>query len=211
MTIDKQKFMFDRNSFEDPNKKEPETPPELTFTETEVEEIKKTSFASGKASGVEESSKSQEDSLIKLMEHMKNLIGDMIAEADKREEEKNNAIIHVSLKMVQKLFPNLLGEVALEEVNHMVVEALSLRQEEPRVVITVHDSMLDSLKERIDAISEKSGFQGKIILMAGDVSQSDCRVEWADGGAERSFEKTFMAIENALSKQLSHKLQEPET
>ena len=48
------------------------------------------------------------------------------------------------------------------------------------------------------------GFAGKLILIAEDnLGPSDCRVEWADGGAERLYERLFAQIEMEFAKAIA--------
>ena len=45
------------------------------------------------------------------------------------------------------------------------------------------------------------GFPGKLIILVDDeLGQSDCRVEWADGGAERDTARTWREIEATLDR-----------
>ena len=201
---EKQKFMFDLNSFDTPDP-EDEVPPEPMYSETEVNKIKEDSFQYGKSMGVEETRQAQEEVLISLMKQVEVLVAQLVLAEMKREEENNNAIIRLSLQMVQKLFPKFGEDNAIEEIEHMVKDILVQRKDEPRLVITVHDSILDKLQERVDQMAQNAGFQGAVILMAStDLLQTDCRVEWADGGADRNFNKIFSELERCLSKQLSH-------
>ena len=69
------------------------------------------------------------------------------------------------------------------------------------MVPTMH---LDALKNRMDDLALERGFAGKLILIADDTMEaSDCRVEWADGGAERLYERLFAQIENEFAKSMS--------
>ncbi len=199
----KQKFMFDARNFDTDSSKEDEIPPEPTFTESEVEKIKLENIAYGKKIGLEEASKTREEALLASLNHAESLLKELILAEDKREKEKNREVINLSLKIIQKLFPKLLEQNNIDEIENMVLSAIANRQEEARIVITVHEDILDLLKDRIDNISNKAGFQGKIILIANsDMLKSDCRVEWANGGAERNCEAILSVIENILSKQL---------
>ena len=67
------------------------------------------------------------------------------------------------------------------------------------------DALIDSLQSNIDRIAASCGFTGKVALF-GDpaMAATDCRVEWADGGAERSFEATWQEIENAINRGLNN-------
>ena len=92
----------------------------------------------------------------------------------------------------------------MDEIESTVQAVLEKRKEEPRLVVTVHDSILDKLRSRMDTLGESAGFHGKVILMGGDdLAPTDCRIEWADGGAEKNFEQIFTEIENTLSRQLA--------
>lgn len=197
----KQKFMFDIRRFDAP-KPEDEQPPEPVFTESEVEKIKLDSIAYGKTIGLNEATTAREEVLVAVVKHLEQLLLDLIKAEDIIEEQRNRDVINLSLKIVQKLFPKLLEDNTISEIENMVMEALASRQEEPRIVITVHEDILDLLKERVDDIASNSGFQGKIIIVSGNMLKSDCRVEWANGGAERNCETIFSTIENILSKQL---------
>ncbi|MBL1146657.1 MAG: hypothetical protein HND56_04565 [Pseudomonadota bacterium] len=196
------KFLFDLRSFDVPDPEHVEPP---KFSEEEVAQFKQESFESGKSSGMDEARRQQEETLIALMRNMSALLTKLLESEARREEEKNNAIIRLSLKIAQKLFPGLAKAHAMDEIERTVQAVLEKRKEEPRLVVTVHDSILDKLRERMDTLSETAGFHGKIILMGGDdhLAPTDCRIEWADGGAEKNFEQIFTEIENTLSKQLA--------
>ena len=48
------------------------------------------------------------------------------------------------------------------------------------------------------------GFDGKIVILAEDgMVDGDCRLEWADGGVERSAAKLSAQIETAVHRALS--------
>ncbi|TNE26136.1 MAG: hypothetical protein EP349_10105 [Alphaproteobacteria bacterium] len=195
------KFLFDLRSFDAPDPEHVEPP---KFSEEEVAKFKQDSFESGKSSGMDEARRQQEETLIALMQNMAVLLTKLLESEARREEEKNNAIIRLSLKIAQKLFPGLAKAHAMDEIERTVQAVLEKRKEEPRLVVTVHDSILDKLRGRMDALSESAGFHGKVILMGGDdLAPTDCRIEWADGGAEKNFEQIFTEIENTLSKQLT--------
>lgn len=194
------KFLFDLRSFDTPDPAHIEPP---TFSEEEVAKFKQESFESGKNRGMDEARRQQEETLIALMRTMTGLLERLLENETRREHEKNNAIIRLSLKIAQKLFPGLAKAHALEDIERTVQDVLEKRKEDPRLVITVHDSILDKLRSRMDEFAKTAGFQGKIILMGGDdFAPTDCRIEWADGGAEKNFEQIFTEIENTLSRQL---------
>ena len=61
------------------------------------------------------------------------------------------------------------------------------RSDEPRIVVRVNDSLLDTLRERLDGIAAGAGFAGRLVLLADPaLSPGDARIEGADGGVERT-------------------------
>jgi len=89
-----------------------------------------------------------------------------------------------------------------------------VRKDEQRIAVMLPPQHLETLKERIDRIALERGFAGKLILIADDgLGPSDCRVEWADGGAERLYERLFAQIEMEFAKAIAvmQKTIEPDT
>ncbi|HEX2752598.1 MAG TPA: flagellar assembly protein FliH, partial [Alphaproteobacteria bacterium] len=88
-----------------------------------------------------------------------------------------------------------------EEIERVIIENLEVRKDEPRIAVMVPTEHLEILKARVDDMALQRGFAGKLILIADDaMGPSDCRVEWADGGAERLYASLFAQIEGEFAK-----------
>ena len=110
----------------------------------------------------------------------------------------------VGLAVARKLVPDLLRREGAGEIEAVIRTALRDMFEEPRIVLRVSDGVLDLIKPRIDAVAAESGFDGKIVLLAEDgMVDGDCRIEWADGGVERSAARLSAQIETAVRRALS--------
>ncbi len=109
--------------------------------------------------------------------------------------------IKVAVTIAHKVVPELARDNAFEEIEGLVRECLNTLYEEPRVVIRVNERVLDKLKPRIDEMTSACGFNGNVVLF-GDtqMADSDCPVEWADGGAERNIELLWQEIDAAISR-----------
>ena len=52
----------------------------------------------------------------------------------------------------------------------------------------------------IAPLAASTGFPGKLVILGDEsLAGSDCRVEWADGGAERDTARTWQEIEAAVA------------
>jgi flagellar assembly protein FliH len=100
-----------------------------------------------------------------------------------------------------KLAPALLARQPLEEVSALVADCLTAMPTEPRIVVRIADPMLEPLQAKIEELVSSTGFGGQIaLLVEPGLSGSDCRVEWADGGAERDLGVLQSRVEDAVAR-----------
>lgn len=110
----------------------------------------------------------------------------------------------LGVSIARKLAPRLLASRPLAEIEGLVEECLNRLMGEPRIVVRIHSSLLDVLQERIDATARRQGFAGQIILFGEDeLAPTDCRVEWADGGAIRNATQLEGEIDELIGRLLA--------
>jgi flagellar assembly protein FliH len=115
--------------------------------------------------------------------------------------ESASHALKIAVAAVRKMLPGLAQRNGLAEIEAPVRECLNTFYDEPRVVVRVHDKMLDPLRERVDEIAAGCGFNGKIVLFGDEhLAETDCRVEWADGGAERNLTGLYQEIGQLVEK-----------
>lgn len=195
------KFMFDTNDFD----KQPEpTAAAVTYSEEQLVLAKTQSHAQGKSEGLAEAQGSQEQKTAQLLEKIMGMLELLIAAEERREIENMMHATKLALRVTHKLLPNFTQKYALQEIERVIIENLEVRKDEPRIAVMVPTFHLDNLKARVDDMALQRGFAGKLILIADDAMDlSDCRVEWADGGAERMYERLFAQIENEFAKSIA--------
>lgn len=193
------KFLFDTNNFD--KEKQAAAP---AFTEEQLEFAKTQAYNQGRASGVQEAQKWQEEIMSVTLQEIGMLMEKLSQEEERREIEKSIAAVKLAMRITHKLLPRFAQKYALEEIERVILESIEARRDEPRIAVIVPTEHLDALKGRIDAYTLEKGFAGKLILIGDDnLSASDCRVEWADGGAERLYERLFAQIENEFAKAIA--------
>lgn len=196
------KFMFDLKDFE-AEALAAQTPPAPSFSESELNDARQEAYARGYQSGIAETKKSQDEVLNNLLGLLEQKLGAMIGHEDERQREMVAQALHLTLKSLKKLMPHL--PIAMHEANIQtaVEKALDERHAEPRIVISVHEEMLEILKNKIDALASKHGFGGKAILFNDpSLMLGDCRIEWADGGFERLMADVMDKIEGEIKRSL---------
>ena len=195
------KFLFDLNDFsnEKPVQPEPEEEQETTYAEEDLTAAREESFRQGQEQAAQTIRAEQDERRLQCLESVTRTLNDLVAAESSRENAKNHDTVRLTLSIAKKLMPSFSRKFAEEEIISLVRETLSERSEEPRLAVIVHDSMLESLRQKIDDIAGGQAFQGKVVIIADDtLNPTDCRIEWADGGIEKDFNALYSAIENAF-------------
>jgi flagellar assembly protein FliH len=118
--------------------------------------------------------------------------------------------VDLALAIVRKLHPALVERQGLAEIESVLSQCLESLKQEPRLVAYVHSARLDALQERLTQLSASSGFEGRVVLIGDDaMGESDCRVEWADGGVEREAGRIWRAVEETLTRYVAAEGRDP--
>jgi flagellar assembly protein FliH len=127
-----------------------------------------------------------------------------IAKGIAAEAQAAGQSVDLALAIVRKLHPALVERQGLAEIEAVLGQCLESLKQEPRLVAYVNSARLDALQERLTQLSASNGFEGRVVLIGDDaMGESDCRVEWADGGVEREAGRIWRAIEEALARYIA--------
>lgn len=195
------KFMFE-TSFEGPEVGPPEAakaPRAQTFTEEEMAAVREGARAEGLAAGLEQARKEFKASTDAALGEIARHLTSAQQSADKLRSEA----LSLALTVARKLAPALMARQPMAEIEAFFGECLADAIDEPRVVVRVNEALLANMVERVDELAAASGFDGKIVVIAEEsLAGSDCRIEWADGGADRSREQLESKIDDAVARYL---------
>jgi flagellar assembly protein FliH len=193
-----QKFLFDAENFD----KDVAAAP--SYTQEQLDAARAEGLALGRAEGAGEAARRQEEEIARALERIAEAAEQLISAEVRRETEKAAGAVRLTMRVAHKLLPRFARDYALGEIERVIGESLEVRRDEPRIAATVPVQHLDALRARIDALAAEKGFPGAVILLGDDhLSPSDCRVEWADGGAERLYERLFSQIEGEFTKAIA--------
>lgn len=174
-------------------------PSRRAYPAQEVEAIKAAVRAEAFAAGRAEAERSIEAQTRDLLGRIGAQLAAMVQDADRLHAERTEQAVGAAAAMVRKLMPDLASRHALAEIEALLRDCLGRLHDEPRIVVRVHDELLDPLRRRVDAIAQSTGFGGRVILIADPgLAATDARIEWADGGAERNLGAVWQDIDAAL-------------
>lgn len=194
------KFLFDTNNFDKARREGADA----VYSEEQINLARTQARADGKAEGVKETRQQQEELTAKSLDRIALLMEKLAAAEEKRDIERMTDATKLAMRVAHKLLPQFAQKFALQEIERVILSAIEARKDEPRVAVMVSAAQLDPLKSRVDALALEKGYAGKLILIADDnLGPSDVRVEWADGGAERLYERLFAQVESEFAKAIA--------
>lgn len=196
------KFLFDNNDFD---RVAPELPPPAeTFSADQLALAKSQGYAQGRADGLREAGASIEDAQVRVLQQIAAACDRLIAAEDRRDIESMVNATRLAMKVTHKLLPQFAQRFSLQEIERVILEAVETRREEPRIAVIVSGTHLDALKQHVETLASEKGYAGKMILIADDnLAPTDVRVEWADGGAERLYERLYSQVETEFAKAIA--------
>ncbi|MFO0997598.1 MAG: FliH/SctL family protein [Alphaproteobacteria bacterium] len=194
------KFLFDVN-FEERGPGERREP---RFSEAELAAAEERGRDRGAAEARTEAEHKTAQALTMIAAQIRSL-----AEAQRESAAKaERTAIEIAAAIMRKVMPSYAEHHGLAEIESTVKACLARVPDEPRVVVRAPESLLDHLQSRMAEIAASAGFPGGIALLADQrLGPADCRVEWADGGADRDTARLWADIDAALARALTRPIE----
>jgi len=184
-----------------PNRNAPEPP---KYGEAEVAAAREAGRREGVAQGRAEAEASLAAHVSATLEKVGAGLAQLLADRERIHQDLAAQSVRTVMAVLERAMPELARKHTQLEVEGLVRTCLTELYDEPRVLIRAADAVIDALQGNIDGLAAACGFTGKVALFGDpEMAPTDCRVEWADGGAERSFSVTWQAIETAIERGLA--------
>lgn len=174
---------------------------EPVYGAADLEQARAAAFAEGEAAGREDAVNSIEKQLLNGLGRLVEQMGALTDDQASFQNGVTERSVELALKAIRKLFPTLAERGGLDEIEALLADCLQEAKAEPRVIVRTADALVEPLTERIDTLAAKAGHEGRIVVLAEDtLAASDCRVEWAEGGAERVVARMWQEFEDATQR-----------
>lgn len=189
---------------------EPPPPPPPTFTEDELNIAREAAYDEGRLAGIAAARET-------IDQQIASALGAMIAQSDRLfrlQDEANETSVRNAVRVAQavlkKVLPGACRQYAFEEVTHAVEEVVGHILDEPRIIVRVAAGLVEPVRERLDAAVQAHGFEGRVLVQEdARLTVGDCRVEWADGGAERDQARLLADVDEIIDRALARPEQKP--
>ncbi len=174
---------------------------EPVLSDADLDQARASAYAEGEAAGRQDAVDSIEKQLLNGLGRLVEQMGALTADHARFQDSVTERSVELALKAIHKLFPTLAVRGGLEEIEALLADCLQEAKVEPRVLVRAAETQVEPLQERIDALAAKAGHEGSTVVLADDtLGPSDCRVEWAEGGAERVVEHMWREFEEATQR-----------
>jgi flagellar assembly protein FliH len=197
-----QKFLFDVSfdSQPDARSRGPVTPAEPKIGRADLGAAKVAARAAGHAAGMQEAVAAHEQRVADAIAALGDRAATLLSDSAATQRQSELLAIELTRTIVGKLFPALARRTGLAEVAALVTQCMREAVDEPRLVLRVPDALFEAAQQHIAPLAVSTGYPGRLVILGDEaLAGSDCRVEWADGGAERDTARTWQEIEGAVA------------
>ncbi|SLN69529.1 FliH/SctL family protein [Oceanibacterium hippocampi] len=199
------KFLFDRE-FGAGEVVKAKPKPKPVHTDDDLAAAREAAHAEGVRAGAEQARAGIETVLVQTLETVSAQFQTLAARHEESLREIRAEAAGLAFEIASKLAQSLTEREPLAEIERLIADCLEKLQHEPRVVVRAAEPICEALGPRIDAIARDKAFAGQMVIIpADDMAPGDCRVEWADGGAERDREALEQSIGEAVSRYVASK------
>jgi flagellar assembly protein FliH len=196
---------------EAPEPEEPEAPPAPTFTEEDLQVVRESAYDEGFRAGHSDAEQATERQMAEAVVRLAQALESLHQAQERSADEAQRVAARVAMSILKKVLPATCEQNAFEEVIRTVQECFANVLDEPRIIVRVDQELLDGVRERLETEAVMHGFEGRVVVQADPrIAKGDCRVEWADGGAERDQARLIADIEAAVERSLAGPTQRPE-
>lgn len=188
-----------------------EEPPPPTFSEEELNFAREAAFEQGREMGIAEATEATDRMIATALTSLSTQMDQVFrTQAEANDSNARNAA-RVALAVVKKMLPAACEHYAFDEVAKVVEEVVGHILDEPRIIVRVAEVLVGPVQERLEAVAERQGFEGRVVVQAdGRLAPGDARVEWTDGGAERDQARLMQEIEATVERALAPPERRPE-
>lgn len=124
------------------------------------------------------------------------------------EERMETEAVDVALAVARKICTELVAAEPLTEMMALVSNCFRHLTSTPHIVVRINDALYDAAREQIEQLARRSGFEGKLVILAEpEIATGDCRIEWADGGVTLDRATTEAKINELVGRYLASRNQ----
>ena len=192
----------------------PKAPPPK-FSAEEIEAAKLAAFAEGEAAGRDAAYGDHQQNIEQALQAITGALAQIAGAEERSRIAARKEAVELAVAIARKLAGRLIARQPQDQIEALVLRCMDDMRDEPRLVVRAAESVVQLLDQRVDQLVAQSGFGGKVVLVPDDtMAPTDCRIDWADGSAERHQAALEQEVDQAVERYiagLQAQLSEPQT
>lgn len=198
-------FYFDSNVFdavEHPSAEELEKAPK--YTDDQLALARSASYNDGKKAGFTEAQNNINKDIQNILQKIEGHISKLFAVESVRFERYESEAVHLSYKIIKKMFPMLFKKIGDEHLCDLMKNVILEQKSINTMDIQVHSDLASQLQDHICGLSQNLG-KSITISPSSTLPRNDCTLNWAYGGAilapEKTADKILLLLQETLADQ----------
>lgn len=181
----------------------PKAPPPK-FSADEIEAARAAAFAEGEAAGRQAAYGEHQQNLEQALRTIAQQLRAIATGQEHARIAASAEATELAVAIARKLAGRLIERQPLDQVEALVLRCMDDMRDEPRLVIRAAEPVVQQLDAKIDQLVAQSGFGGKVALVPDEtMALTDCRINWADGSAERRQTALEQEVDQAVERYLA--------
>ncbi len=175
-----------------------------TYGEPDLAAAREQGHAAGRAEGEAAAVRAAQNTSASALGALQAALPGLTRKIDDGLAGASRLMLETALAGLQRLMPELSRRGGLVEVEGLLAQAIADLRDEARIVVRIHDSLLDELRATLDDVARDAAFEGRLVLLADEeIAPGDCRIEWAEGGVERVVARVWSDFEAVVMRALA--------
>ena len=147
--MQKGKFLFDINNFDEPDEEISEEDLIPTFTEEELEAARKDGYDTGKQAGIAEEKAARDTRVAQHLGHIVQAYQTLVTAESLREKQYEEEALRLLHRSLRTLFPKLNQKLELAEIEHLMERIVQSASGKTKMIIHVPADIHDNIEEFI--------------------------------------------------------------
>lgn len=179
-------------------------PPAPMFTEEELNMARDGAFDEGRRSGYAEGLEAGGSMIAQSLDALVQALPGVVHSQNMANELILHDAVRLTMATLRRALPATAEANAFAEVAKVVADLVPHLLDEPRIIVRVAPVLVDTIRTRLEQIAQSTGFEGRMVVQEdARLNPGDCKVEWADGGAERDLVRMLAEMEEVVDRALA--------
>lgn len=182
-------------------------PPPPTYSEEDLALARKEGEQAGRDEATRDMASAMEQRVTDTLDAINTKVTALFDAYAKDKEEHSRNAVGVATVIVRKLFPALNMDKAMDEIEHMIVEAMKRTSANPALIVRVPKDILSEVEDKAQELAVLRDREGTIKISAdNDMAIGDVAVDWEGGGMSRDTRLIWQEIDEIIERNLGQKL-----